>query len=408
MQKYGIIRTTGKIIVGDALGRPRWMNDDVLLISLSAFFADLGYQTVQALFPIFLVVTLASSPVAFGMANALAFGGGAVLAYVGGVLSDRHSRKWIVVIGSAFILLMSATGLSYSPVIAIALFVGGWWGRNLRVPPRRAMLTDASRRKDLGKAFGFLHALDIGGGLVAVVLLLALLSLNVSQNSILLITALPLSISLIIVLMIRDIRKSTYKERARRSAESPTVNMSAFKGIVFATALYGFSYYSLGFPILTLAKVTSNNLIAIGSYGVYLGVSAITGYYIGSRKGINTIRALGWLGYIISGIGTAILAIASGLGFGAAAFYIGVALMGFGLGVVETMEPTIISLIKKDVKLGKGMGALTGSRSFGIFSANVIMGLLYVISPADSYTYAAAVSIIAGAIVLWYGRKFRS
>ncbi len=383
--------------------RPAWLNRDVLLISLSAFFADLGYQAVQAVFPIYLVITLAANPLYFGLANAFAFGGGAVFAYFGGVLGIRHSRKRLAAAGSAFIILMSLVGLAFSPVLAIALFCGGWWGRNFRVPPRRAMLADAAKREDTGKAFGFLHALDIGGGMFAVVGLLTLLYFGMSQNTILLLTAIPISVSVVLLLTTRDIRK-----RAVRKAPNPNrqtrARKDAFIGIMVATALYGFSYYSLGFPILTIAK-SSNDALGIGAYGVYLGVSAITGYYIGSRKRLNKIKALGYLGYILSGVGTALLALGYFLHGSLGLFYLGVALMGFGLGVVETMEPTIISLVRDVVKLDTGMGILQGARSFGLFFANLIMGLLYVLDPSYSYLYAAIVSVAAGIIVLFSARK---
>ncbi len=390
------------------------MNRDILLISLSAFFADLGYQAIQAIFPIYLVITLGATPLLFGIANAFAFGGGALLAYIGGVLSDKYSRKWIAVLGSAFILLMSAVGLAISPVLAIALFVGGWWGRNFRVPPRRAMLTDASRKKDLGRVFGFLHALDIGGGMIAVIILILLLASNVNQRSIILITAIPIVISVFLLVVTRDIREGRYKAKGQNKSNAASKinksafnDKSAFNGIIFATALYGFSYYSLGFPILTIAKASSSSLLGIGSYGVYLGVSAITGYYIGSRVRLNKIRVLGYMGYMLSGVGTAVLALSYGLNYGTGALYLGVALMGFGLGVVETMEPTIISLVRKEVKIGRRMGALQGSRSLGIFFGNLIMGILYVSSPSYSYTYAAIVSVIAGVLVLYYGMNFK-
>ncbi len=386
----------------------KWISRDVLLISFSAFFADLGYQAVQALFPIFLVITLASSPLAFGIANALAFGGGAVLAYIGGVLSDRYSRKWIVVIGSAFILLMSAVGLATSPIMAVALFTGGWWGRNFRSPPRRAMLADVSKRRDLGKTFGLLHALDVGGGMLSVVFLVILLAVGVSHRSIFILTAIPITISMLLIILTSDIRKGKANVAGTPLMKrSSIVNRRTFWGIIIATALYGFSYYSLGFPILTITMVSSNSIIGVGSYGVYLGISAITGYWIGSRKGINKIKTLGLVGYVLSGIGTAVLSVSYWLGYGTAALYVGVAIMGFGLGVVETIEPTIISLIRRDVKIGKGMGALQGSRSFGVFFGNLVMGILYVASPSYSYAYAAAVSVVAGIIILYYGAGFR-
>ncbi len=385
-----------------------WLNRDVLLISFSAFFADLGYQAVQALFPIYLVLTLSSSSFYFGLANALAFGGGALFAYIAGLLGVKYSRKWLAVLGSVFIILMSLVGLTMNPIIAIVLFSGGWWARNFRVPPRRAMLADAVQKKDLGKAFGFLHALDIGGGALAVVALLALISMKFSQNVVLLVTAMPITVSVFLLIVTRDIRR---RRRVlpfpAKQTKSFTIEKGAFRGVIIATALYGFAYYSLGFPILTIAEGSNNSALGIASYAVYLGISAITGYYIGSRKGLNKVKALGYLGYILTGIGTALLATGYLLGSNIWILYLGVALMGFGLGVVETLEPSIISLVRRAAKLDIGMGSLQGARSVGLFSANLIMGILYVVSPAYSYAYATAISIAAGAIMLSMGKGFK-
>lgn len=378
------------------------MGRDVVLIALSAFTADVGYQAVQALFPIYLVLTLSSSPLYFGLANAIAFGGGAVFAYFGGFLGNKHSRKWLAVGGSAFILLMSLIGLTVNPILAIIFFAAGWWARNFRVPPRRSMLTDLTRKENLGKVFGFLHALDIGGGMVSVVILLLLLAFGVSQNSALLATAIPLIVSVSLLLVINDVRRRRTPPASRHRLR---ISRSTYRGVIAATALYGFSYYSLGFPILTIAK-SSNAILGIGSYGVYLGVSAFAGYYIGSRKRLNKIKALGYLGYALSGVGTGILALAYAFGSSLSLYYLGVALMGVGLGAVETMEPTIISLVRGAVKLDTGMGVLQASRSFGLFFANLIMGVLYVFSPVDSYVYASAISVVAGLLIIRAGRGF--
>jgi MFS family permease len=387
--------------------KPSWMNREVLLISLSAFFADLGYQAVQAIFPIYLVITLSSNALYFGLANAIAFGGGALLAYVAGLLAGRYSRKWLAVLGSAFMLLLPLIGLTANSLIAILLFACGWWARNFRIPPRRAMLTDSSRKENLGRVFGFLHALDIGGGMLSVAVLLVLLHAGFGQGSLLLLTAVPIVVSTFLLLIIRDARRKA-RDGGKAARKSPEfmVKKGTFNGIMVATALYGFSYYSLGFPILTIAS-GSNALLGIGSYGVYLGVSALAGYYIGSRKGISKVKVLGYLGYVLSGIGTALLALGYALGSSVSILYLGVALMGFGLGVVETMEPTIVSLVRSAVKLDTGMGILQGSRSFGLFFANLIMGVLYIMSPSLSYIYAAVVSVAAGAIVLRAGRDFK-
>ena len=46
-------------------------------------------------------------------------------------------------------------------------------------------------------------------------------------------------------------------------------------------------------------------------------------------------------------------------------------------------------------------------RSIGMFSGNIIVGLLYLISPEYSYLYATSVAVIGGLSVLIAGRNFR-
>ena len=383
------------------------MTKNVLLVSFSAFFADMGYQSAIALFPIFLVTVLGASASTFGLATAAAFGIGSFFGYLGGLMSSRFNDKHIAILGNALIPLISLMGLTASPLIAAALFSGGWWARNFRSPSRRVILSNATTVKNRAKAFGFLHALDIGGGALSIVMLLALIMIGIALKTILLLTIIPLVISTMLLFFIKEVKTGMANAKGKLAYITRKIKVrgNAYKGIIIATSLYGFSSYTFGFPILTISHV-SNDLFGIGAYGIYLGVSAIAGYFIGTR-GWNKIRALSLAGYVLSGLGTLIIGIGYMLQLGLASLFLGVIVMGSGLGAIETLEPTLISLIKSSKDIGRGMGAIAGSRSLGIFSANLIMGLLYVINPAESYIYAAIVAIIAGAIVLVSGKGFK-
>ena len=91
-----------------------------------------------------------------------------------------------------------------------------------------------------------------------------------------------------------------------------------------------------------------------------------------------------------------------GFHFNPMLFYPVIALMGLALGVIETIEPTIVSLLMPHGKSGGGMGALTAMRSIGLFLANIMMGVLYGVQ--DSwllpYVYAAAVAAVAAIVLL--------
>ena len=384
---------------------PSWMNREILLISLSAFFADLGYQAAIAIFPIFIVVALSASASEYGIASAVAFGIGSFFGYLGGLLSDRYENRYIAIFGNALIPLISLMALTNSILIAVMLFSGGWWARNFRSPARRSMVAVNSTKKNRSSVFGFLHVLDIGGGMLSVVGLLALLYLGLSIKSILLLTAIPLIISTLLLIFAKNTMHK--KQQLLLSSSKPLesrASIGAYRGIIIATALYGFSTYSFGFPILTIAKQTSS-FIGIGSYAVYLGISAFAGYWIGSKR-YNKIKSLSYMGYALSGFGSLLLGLSYAYGLGAVWSYIAVGILGFAFGIIETLEPTLISFIKNVKELGKGMGSLSGSRSFGIFTANLVMGVLYVVNPFYSYIYATTVSIIAGIIVLMMSREF--
>ena len=383
------------------------MKRDVLLISFSAFFADMGYQAINAAFPILLVIVLSAPAYEFGLANAIAYGVGSLFGYLGGVVSDRYSDKKMAILGNLFIPLMSLTGLAISPIIAIALFAGGWWARNFRTPPRRSLLIGSTTEGNRGRVFGFLHMLDIGGGMVSVAVLLVLVAIGFDIRTILLLTIIPLAFSTLLLLQTKDIKRNAIgKKNPHAKTDMNAVKRRTFRGIILSAALFGFSYYSLGFPILTIAQ-RSTDILGIASYGLYLGVSAITGYWIGSKR-LNYVKGLSIFGYTLSGIGTAILAVGYLYNANIAVLYIGVALIGFALGVIETFEPTIISFVKGMREMGKGMGALTASRSVGIFAGNMVMGVLYVLSPFYSYSYAAIVSIVAGIIMYRMGSGFKA
>jgi MFS family permease len=376
------------------MARSRWLTRELWLISLSAFFADLGYQAVLAGFPLFLVLDLHRSPLLLGLATALAYGPGALMGYLGGRLGDRLGHKRVAVFGNSLIPFLSLSGLFAAPG-AIATFALGWWARNFRSPSRRVMLTEVVPAEHQPRAFGFLHALDVGGGFLAAMGLAGLLALNVTLPRAFLLTLIPLVLSTLTLLGVPAGLKPT-PPRAQAGGRSPQLGL--YRGILIATALYGFSTYSLSFPILTVAQ--SGHSFAQGAlaYAVFLGVSALAGLWIGARKG-ERVRQLAYLGYLGAGVGSFALALAYLFLAPVWVEDLAIALLGFALGVVETLEPSLIARLTPQAQ-GGGMGALTAMRSLGLFVGNLLMGLLYRLTPTDAYTYAAAVAVAAALILL--------
>ena len=379
----------------------KWLTRDVLLISLSAFFADAGYQALIAGFPIFLVIYLKAPAYMLGVAMALAYGIGSLFAYVGGRLADRYGKKRIAILGNLLIPILSFTGLSSTPVEATALFSSGWWARNFRTPARRAMIGDISSKLDKGKVFGFLNALDVSGGVIAVLYLSIGIYFGVALRLLFLVTIVPLLISSFCLALVRYKGRVQKKENAQEHAIRSKAKIGqnrTYRSVLIATALFGLSFYSMSFPVLTIAQ-QSTSLYGVASYALFLLLSAVFGYASGALVK-KRVSGLALYGYMLAGVGSLVIGLSYHFGLGALGSYFGVAMMGIALGSIETLEPTIISLVKSRLKSGSGMGALTASRSIGLFFANLILGALYMIGPLFAYSFAALMALLAGTVLL--------
>lgn len=384
-----------------------WLSQDVWLISLSACFADLGYQSVLAVFPLFLVLALHQPVWVFAIATAIAYGPGAIFGLLGGRMGDKFGHKRIALTGNLLIPLLSLSGLATGPIAAVALFCGGWWARNFRSPSRRSMMVEAVSAENRTKAFGFLHALDIGGGFLAALGTMLLLLAAIKIKYIFLLTIIPLLMSSVWLMFSRMGRHPALETTSGYAASAAPVVMSKqhrslYRRLLIATALYGFSSFSFGFPILTVDQSTHSRPLAVLSYVVFFGVSAATGLIIGRVSKKRSVTALALGGYLTGGLGCIGMALVWGTGANEILYYPVVALMGLALGVIETMEPAIISRIIPKGSTGGGMGALTAMRSIGLFAANLVMGLIYQVGASWTYAYAYAslLAILAAGVAL--------
>ena len=411
----------------------KWLTHDVLLISLSAFFADAGYQALIAGFPLFLVLYLHAPAYYLGIVMAFAYGIGSLFAYIGGKLADRFGKKAVALFGNLLITILSFTGFAGSALAVGAIFSTGWWFRNFRTPARRAMLGDITKKLDKGKVFGFLNALDIGGGLVAVTYLSFGIFLHVPFSLLFLVTIVPILISSLCLALVHykglparkpssklndanaklasSIAKHGSTHAADTSGGAPGSSNAPFASgsssrsyyaVLAATALFGLSFYSFSFPVLTVAQ-QSNSVLGASSYFVFLIFSALFGYILGSRIK-DMLFGLALLGYMLAGLGSLALGLAFSMHANVLVSYAAIALMGIGAGAIETFEPAIISMLRKKSASGSGMGMLTSSRSVGLFFSNLAVGFLYMVGPLFAYSFSAVLAIIAGIVLLWARR----
>jgi MFS family permease len=345
------------------------------------------------MFPLIFVIYLGAPMWLYGIAEAINYGLGSLMAFLGGLAGDRFGRWRVAVLGNAVIISVSLLGFARYWWQALLIFMVGWWFRNFRTPPRRAMLTEVTDPSERGEAFGLLHALDIAGAALSITYTAVLLFLRFPVEYLLLITAVPLVVSTLLIALVR----------AGRGANAGSISMAEFRRlgralwlIVISTFFFGFSQYSFGFPVITTAEFTHEDYLAVITYGVFLAASSLFGYVFGKSR-VNEYVGLSFLGYLLgvfASLGFALLSPLGVVGIYPAAFLLGVA-----VAATETFEPTIISKVAPEERMGLGMGLLSFGRSVGIFLANTVMGLLYQIHYSYAYYFAAASSLVSFLIV---------
>jgi Major Facilitator Superfamily len=387
-----------------ALRFARRLSRDAYLLCFSAFFADLGYQGVAALFPLHIVFQLHEPIYWYGIVTGIAFGAGSFFSFVGGLAGDRFDKKYVSIAGNAFIPLMAFSGMTHQLWLSALLFILGWWARYFRTPPRRALLVNVTAPHERGMAFGVLHALDVAGGMFSALLALLLISLHVPIGIIMLCAAIPLVISTCILFPVERTflyPDETLMQEQRADIASGMSDHALLIVLLTAATFYGFSFYNLGFPILTGTNgsiSTSGYELGVLAFVVYLGLSAISGYVLGASRG-SALRSLWLLGYLPSAIGSGLIGLSVLFHMNALAFYLFVAILGAGMGAVETFEPTLVSSLVGSATLSRGMGYLSVSRSAGQFLSNLIMGMLFSFSQSIPYFYAFGSAILAALIL---------
>ena len=391
----------------------RRLTRDALLLCFSAFFADLGYQGVSALFPLYIVFTLHEPVFWYGLITAIAYGAGSLFSYVGGLVGDRLDKKYVAIAGNTFIPLMAFCGLAHVIWLSAVLFILGWWARYFRTPPRRALLVNVTQTYDCGLAFGVLHALDIAGGMISALLALLFIALHFQVGIIMLFATAPLVVSTLLLFFVERTRlypEASPLQQRRSGAAGDSRDRALLILLLVSATLYGFSFYNLGFPILTATHGNAGAAAyerGVLAFVIYLGISAVCGYSLGAARP-SPLRSLWLLGYLPSALGSGLIGISVLLHMHELAFYGFIAILGFGMGSVETFEPTLVSSLVGSATLSRGMGFLSVSRSIGQFLSNLIMGLLFSLSRSVPYFYAFASALLAtivlGAAAARYGR----
>ncbi|GAA3771771.1 MFS transporter [Plantactinospora mayteni] len=152
---------------------------NVVALGTVSMITDVSSEMVSAVLPMYLVLGLQLSPLAYGVLDGVYTGATALLRIVGGFVADRiQARKLLAGIGYALSAVaklgLLAAGRSAG---AIGLVIAAdRLGKGLRTAPRDAMITLSTPAGSLGRAFGVHRAMDGAGAFLGPLVALAVLA----------------------------------------------------------------------------------------------------------------------------------------------------------------------------------------------------------------------------------------
>src|SRR5688572_8844503 len=151
----------------------------VWALGFTSLLTDISSEMVASVLPIYLVLHLGISPMAFGMLDGIYQGAAALVSVAGGVVADRWRRhKEVAAVGyglSAACRLLILVAGNAAGMIATIITLDRI-GKGIRTAPRDSLISQSSPASDLATAFGVHRAMDAVGAMLGPVLAFALLA----------------------------------------------------------------------------------------------------------------------------------------------------------------------------------------------------------------------------------------
>ena len=236
---------------------------NVLFLGLTSLFTDISSEMVTTVLPLYVLVNLNLSPMAFGVVDGLYLGAAAVVRLVGGFLADRTRRYKSVAVAGYTLSMVSRVGLlafgsAWGWLLGVVLV--DRLGKGIRSDARDAMISFSTPRSELATAFGVHRALDTAGAMIGPLIAFGLLMLAPGAYDVVFVVSLCAAlIGLAILVLFVENRSapaaaSPQPAAITIAAVARLVRLSEVRALVLAGGALNLATMSDAFLYLTLQR----------------------------------------------------------------------------------------------------------------------------------------------------------
>jgi MFS family permease len=168
---------SSNLAASSSAGGPRWrraltrgITRNVVALGLVSLFTDISSEMLVYLIPLYLANVLLAPAAIIGGIEGVAESTASILKLISGALSDRMSRRRLLVgigYGTSVVAKALYLGATVWPMVLVGR-VGDRLGKGIRTSPRDALIADSTAPENRGVAYGLHRAMDTTGAFAGV------------------------------------------------------------------------------------------------------------------------------------------------------------------------------------------------------------------------------------------------
>lgn len=381
----------------------------VWALGVTSFFTDISSEMVASVLPVYLVLHLGLSPLAFGVIDGVYQGAAALVRVAAGVLADRWRRhKEIAATGYALSaacrVLILAAGTAWSTIAAVVAL--DRLGKGIRTAPRDALISQRTPAQSLATAFGVHRAMDAAGAMFGPILAFILLAMVPGGFDLLFVASFSIAVvglAAILLFVPSSLDVDLRVSQPAISLRSATRLLAEprFRALVIGGFLLGLATISDSFIFLVLQRKLGLGATAFPL--LYVGTSLFTSMFsvpcgrLADRAGRRPVLLCGY------GLLACVYALLVGFPTGTfmmAALIIG--LLGAYYAATEGVLMAMAAAVLPSSHSGSGLAVLATATNISRLVASVAFGWLWTVAglePATGISLAALLAAIVGAAV---------
>jgi len=383
--------------------KPARLPRTVWALGLVSLFMDASSESIHALLPLFLTVTLGASAATVGLIDGVGEAVASIAKMFSGYLSDRIGRrKPLVLLGYGLAALSKPLfPLAGSATTVFAARFADRVGKGLRGAPRDALVADVTPPEMRGRAFGLRQALDTIGaflGPLAAIGLMAAFADN--MRLVFWVAAIPALVAVLLVLIgveDRDVRSSQATARAPLRLRDLARFPGEFWQVIAVAMVFMLARFSEAFLILKASAAGLPLVLAPLVLVVMNVVYAAGSYPAGAWADRVAPRRLLLVG--LASLVAADLVLASAAGVMTA--FIGIALWGAHLALSQGLLAKLVAEHAPEELRGSAFGVFHLTTGLATLAASVMAGLLWDWRGAGATFLAGAAFAGLAALLAW-------